>query len=90
VLDAKRGIKQSHFIKVQARWQVQGKTVTLKPGEYSLTGFGSGVSADGSPKRCLTCRRLIRRGERWVSIDNGQYKVIRHRSCAGVDTNTRS
>ena len=60
---------------------MQGKTIVLKPGEYSLRGFGSGVPTGGLPKRCLKCRRLIRRGERWVSTDNGQYRVIRHKSC---------
>lgn len=62
----------------------QSNVIELKAGSYSLTGFGSGVPSGSLPKRCLTCRRLIRRGERWVSVDNGQYTVIRHRACIGA------
>ena len=63
---------------------MEGKTIVLKSGEYSLTGFGSGVPTGGLPKRCLSCRRLIRRGERWVSTDNGEYRIVRHRACVHV------
>jgi len=63
---------------------VQSKEIVLKPGEYSLTGFGSGVPTGDLPKRCVTCHQLIRRGDRWVSNDNGQYRVIRHRACVHV------
>ena len=69
---------------------MSNKTIVLKPGEYSLIGFGSGVPKGDLPKRCLTCRRVIRRGERWVSTDNGEYRVIRHRACVGLDPHARS
>ena len=55
--------------------------VVLKPGEYSLTGFGSGIPKGDLPKRCLSCHRSIGRGQRWVSTFNGQYTVIRHSDC---------
>ena len=48
----------------------------------SLTQLGRGI-VPGNPKRCLHCRKPIRRGEAWVkqTSPDRAYSVIRHARC---------
>jgi hypothetical protein len=46
----------------------------------SLTQLGRGI-VPGNPTRCITCHKPIRRREAWVTLSNGQYKIIRHMRC---------
>lgn len=46
-----------------------------------VTFFGRGIPDERFPKKCLVCRKPIRVREVWQAADNGEYKIIRHRSC---------
>jgi len=54
----------------------------------AFTSFGVGV-VKGNPKKCIKCRKPIKRGESWrkdtsaVDPKLGRYSVIQHANCEG-------
>lgn len=58
-----------------------GAVQVLQPGSYTLIVPGHDKPGKGMPKRCMVCRKPIKRGDVWRSYDNGQYVVIRHTAC---------
>ena len=55
----------------------------------AFTTFGVGV-VKGNPKKCIKCRKPIRRGEHWRKDTSAadstlrvRYSVIRHANCEG-------
>lgn len=68
-------------VRARAGRSQKSEVIPLVPGSYNLVTKGRGVPGPGIPKRCLVCRKLVKVGDRWVSIDNGEYSTIRHESC---------
>ena len=62
------------------------RVIELKPGAHVLITRGVGVPGSGFPKRCLRCRRLIRRGESWQVQSNGEYSTVRHSPACKIKT----
>ncbi|MBM3130128.1 MAG: hypothetical protein FJ009_16075 [Chloroflexi bacterium] len=55
----------------------------------AFTAFGVGV-VKGNPKKCIKCRKPIKRGEHWRKDTSAQdptylerYSVIQHANCEG-------
>jgi hypothetical protein len=54
----------------------------------AIVQFGTGV-VQGNPKRCLFCRKPIRKGETWAKHTSpadpelGSYSIIIHSRCDG-------
>ncbi|MBM3130955.1 MAG: hypothetical protein FJ009_20295 [Chloroflexi bacterium] len=54
----------------------------------AFTTFGVGV-VKGNPKKCIKCRKPIKRGEHWRKDTSapdpklGRYSVIQHATCEG-------
>lgn len=59
------------------------------PQVVHIITYGHDMPDDRYPRKCLVCRKLIMAGDAWQADDNGEYIVIQHSACIGVDTDAR-
>ncbi len=68
--------------------QNRRKPQVIDATRMAVTAFGRGV-VKGNPRKCLKCRKTIKRGEAWIKHTSapdpvfGRYSTIRHAHCEG-------